>query len=161
MEKRGAKKRWYFFLVGSDRTHRTINQKELTWIICVFPTPEEPRKATLSGPFLHDVSVSPSRVNRYAVWCAIHFFCIKSSMSIAIRSAHFLLFVVVFALLSTNLILFCPPPLLLFRWLWGLWNVMCVCPLIKTAFKFFSVDGESGKVLPFHILQRTENLCSN
>lgn len=116
----------------------------MSWVL---PTPELPRKATLSGPFLHDVSVSPSRVNRYAEWCAIHFFCIKTSMSIAILFAHFLF---VFAC-STNFMLFG------FRWCWywfGWWGwyvVMCVWPLINTAFKFFS-DDDKGNVLPFHIV---------
>lgn len=110
----------------------------LTCKICVLPTPGAPKNTTFSGPWCHDVSFSPdpSRVNRYAEWCAIRFFCIKSSISMEIRPAHrWFTFTG-----STNLMLF--------------WWIIRVWPLIMTAFRFFSVDGDKGNVLPFHIFFR-------
>lgn len=73
--------------------------------ICVLPTAGAPRKTTFSGPWCHDVSFSPdpSRVNRYAEWCATHFFCIKNSISMEILLAHFWF---TFDALSTNVMLF-------------------------------------------------------
>lgn len=86
------------------RKRRMLKALSCTCKICVLPTAGAPRKTTFSGPCCHDVSFSPdpSRVNRYAEWCATHFFCIKNSISMEIRLAHFWF---TFDALSTNFML--------------------------------------------------------